>query len=529
MSDLDEIQLAAAIEASCQSYLEEKKRRVSISEPAIAAEAPVRLALSVPNFFVTPDVTLVGFSPGALPPLPPDPGPILVPPPPSLPLPPRLIPDIYLPLTPPLPLPPIAAPLSKPPVSTFSQLFEKEPYSIFKSHFRPVSRSKTFFHAELQDFSLQIKELALRFDNSEFMCPICHCVIEDAVSNSSCGHSYCSACIQTEMESERGRRCPVCRGDITSLSRIVAFRSLLEAQERICSNCPFFGTVSKMKYHLSAKNPKLSPVCPDLVGECFGCRKSMTWKAYQIHELSCRNNCVECKYDKEFIHISALRSHSVGSCERPLVCVKCKVSFPSHEILTHFRICFNLEWSIEEFHFMPGIPVDFYDRKLNQFFPAFILQQTISLAGNPDVAPESASSSSSSSSFAFSTPAASTSAASASSSSSSSCFAFASSSSPASAARAASPARAASASAEVETKVKPASSSTEQVRIKSTYTLQCQSGLRIREVEHIPLEDLFLPGSALDWNQVSLPFPTIISSLPLKKATKPRSSSFSFS
>ncbi|XP_006814679.2 uncharacterized protein LOC100370549 [Saccoglossus kowalevskii] len=83
---------------------------------------------------------------------------------------------------------------------------------------------------------------------SELLCPICHCVYVDPVSNrDNCKHTYCFACIRKRFKSESSRFCPLCdeplRENLSKPSR--ELQDKLFSLEIVCNqNC---GTTCKLK------------------------------------------------------------------------------------------------------------------------------------------------------------------------------------------------------------------------------------------------------------------------------------------
>lgn len=66
-------------------------------------------------------------------------------------------------------------------------------------------------------------------DNKAYECPICLEELKNPSTLNDCGHSFCHGCIVEHCK--RGRKCPVCREDITS-KKIAVNRLLTECIAR---------------------------------------------------------------------------------------------------------------------------------------------------------------------------------------------------------------------------------------------------------------------------------------------------------
>ena len=94
------------------------------------------------------------------------------------------------------------------------------------------------------------------FSNKEclverYQCPIMWGVLNNPV-RASCGHIYCSQCIQNSIAADSRRRCPVCRQDIGFLVKDNILQKAVSKLPANCihSDCNWSGTLKGLEKHL---------------------------------------------------------------------------------------------------------------------------------------------------------------------------------------------------------------------------------------------------------------------------------------
>lgn len=263
----------------------------------------------------------------------------------------------------------------------FHKLFNERPpaWLILKSHCKPLASTVRLFiqSSDLFKDEDQLKNLPLRLEPKELMCPICTRLMQNPLTT-QCGHSFCQLCIESEMKTERGTKCPICRTEIRPLLKVFALQNVIDEQDRLCPNkpCPFAGPFSQLKRHLNSNE---SDPCTFLEGRCEACDAKMNWQEFTAHEPDCRATLVQCIHDDEILPIHRLRNQFEQYCSLKIACVQCNEKVPIRYSTDHLAHCFTLETSYEIAPMGPGLPADVYLSSLDEVAPGYIITESIHL------------------------------------------------------------------------------------------------------------------------------------------------------
>ena len=85
----------------------------------------------------------------------------------------------------------------------------------------------------------------------KYQCPIMWGVLNEPV-RAQCGHIFCSGCINTALEVDSRRRCPVCRQDIVNLEHESKIKKEIEILKVKCvhDGCKWTGNYKKLAKHV---------------------------------------------------------------------------------------------------------------------------------------------------------------------------------------------------------------------------------------------------------------------------------------
>lgn len=118
--------------------------------------------------------------------------------------------------------------------------------------------------------------------SENLLCSICGCVLEDAVLT-PCGHSFCSACLNTWLTAQQNRSCPACRGPLYrgEPRPILSVRNLIGSMSVHCENngCPDVLKLEDVVDHQTN--------CRFGSAECESCGMALTRGVLVEHQLSC--------------------------------------------------------------------------------------------------------------------------------------------------------------------------------------------------------------------------------------------------
>eukprot|EP00456_Euglypha_rotunda_P025063 TRINITY_DN20357_c0_g1_i3.p1 TRINITY_DN20357_c0_g1~~TRINITY_DN20357_c0_g1_i3.p1 ORF type:complete len:240 (+),score=18.39 TRINITY_DN20357_c0_g1_i3:105-824(+) len=182
----------------------------------------------------------------------------------------------------------------------------------------------------------------------ELICPICECVIKDAVET-PCGHLFCNACILLCLQKQKN--CPIDRKDLSEgdIHRSIRVDRVVGQQQVHCAlqedGCGWVGQFSDMEAH-SAKKCEYAQVncehkgCEEkarrkdiaehetkLCGfrpfECPDCKEKLILKQAEEHKPVCTAAPVQCSNDCKTLGLlrSTIENHLAKEClARPVPC-----------------------------------------------------------------------------------------------------------------------------------------------------------------------------------------------------------------
>ena len=128
------------------------------------------------------------------------------------------------------------------------------------------------------------------------ICGICSSVLEDAVLT-TCGHSFCSSCLETWLARPSTATCPECRSVVNpnEAKPILSLRNLINGFQVECDNtergCKVLVKLERLRSHLD--------VCPYHPVVCAGCGDTVNRFELAGHQIQCHAIAASVEEDED--------------------------------------------------------------------------------------------------------------------------------------------------------------------------------------------------------------------------------------
>jgi len=151
-----------------------------------------------------------------------------------------------------------------------------------------------------------------RLENLEYLCPICHDLIQDPVET-ECSHLFCETCLATHVD-KGGDKCPLCNVEINAdeFSYPSFIKRKLQSIQVSCTypECTFKGSWKEIQIHYPPHFYTPCPFCqekvqnierhveqcPAISRECSKCNQTLLASEQKQHKAECLEEYVSCPF-----------------------------------------------------------------------------------------------------------------------------------------------------------------------------------------------------------------------------------------